>query len=303
MTGQFILQIARPFTVLGLCLAGCGSPTTAPGTPDTTTPFTPTTSPTGSSTYNSTLGPDPDFSEPHGRIRTQWWLDDDQANLTGHFADGTTPQLRVETERSGNCRVMGYTPSLCEPACAVDEACVNEECVPYPSRLDRGDLTWTWPDGDVSLPPSALLDYWHIASASTAGETAIAFDGLTLLAPTVRPVIPTGDWNQALSDRPTGADVTLSWSNPIAGARVRLAMTDCVGSHGGIGEAEIECEGPDSGELVMDGGILDALDDGDWTRGECGSHNFDRYHSTAPADDALTRFESFATRSLFYRPD
>jgi hypothetical protein len=103
--------------------------------------------------------------------------------------------------------------------------------------------------------------------------------------------------------RGEGESASLRWSNPIQDARVRLHMTGCVGSHGGIATAEIECEGPDTGELVIAGVFLDALAAGDWTHGECGGHELLRYHAAAdPQDDGL-RFESGAVTQFFWRPD
>ena len=51
---------------------------------------------------------------------------------------------------------------------------------------------------------------------------------------------------------------------------------------------EIECEGPDEGELVIPGSFLDALAncEGCWGQGECGLHKLLRYHAVeADADD------------------
>ncbi|MBT3222533.1 MAG: hypothetical protein HN348_25955, partial [Proteobacteria bacterium] len=97
-------------------------------------------------------------------------------------------------------------------------------------------------------------------------------------------------------------DAVLRWKNPVENARIRLHMTDCLGTHGGLAEAEIECEGPDTGELVIPGKYLDMLDDGDWSHGECGTHTFARYHSAAPEGDDTMRFETIGNEGLFYRP-
>ena len=110
---------------------------------------------------------------------------------------------------------------------------------------------------------------------------------------------PIRPWDEVIRDRGDG-DATLRWSNPVPGARIRLHMTDCVGSHGGIAAAEIECEGPDSGGLVLPGAYLDLFDAGDWTHGECGSHTFERYQPAVAGD---LRLETVADGGLFYRPD
>jgi hypothetical protein len=79
-------------------------------------------------------------------------------------------------------------------------------------------------------------------------------------------------------------------------------MTDCTGSHGGFADAEIECEGPDTGELVIPGTFLDALEAGNWGQGECGLHTFDRYHSATPEGDTTVRFETVGPGDVFYFP-
>ncbi|MCP4447659.1 MAG: hypothetical protein GY811_20325 [Myxococcales bacterium] len=79
-----------------------------------------------------------------------------------------------------------------------------------------------------------------------------------------------------------------------------LPRVDCAGSHGG--EAEISCEAPpDTGELTLPAHFLDALDDADWSRGECGSHEVIRYDTDSVACGNF-RFESHALASFFYRP-
>ena len=80
-------------------------------------------------------------------------------------------------------------------------------------------------------------------------------------------------------------------------------MTDCTGSHGGLAAAELECEGPDTGDLVIPGAFLDVMDAGDWSHGECGSHAFERYHSAALEDDDTVRLETVGDAGFFYRPD
>jgi len=258
--------------------------------------------PGGSANYSASLGDDPDFSQPHGRILVQTWLDYGDIQLSGAFADGPPPSPHTESERSGSCRLMTYTPTTCTPACADTELCVDAECVGWPERQDRGDLEWTWPDGQQTVSPDGTLGYWATGSATQAGEVEIEVDGLVLTSPTIDVAEADGDWARAISDRGSD-DAVLRWTNPILDARVRLHMTDCVGSHGGLAEAEIECEGPDTGELAIPDAYLDILDAGDWSHGECGSHLFARYHAAAPVDDTTIRLETWGEAGLFYRPD
>ena len=82
---------------------------------------------------------------------------------------------------------------------------------------------------------------------------------------------------------------------------MRLHMTDCAGSHGAIGESEIECDAPDAGELTLPDAFLDALEAGDWSHGECGSHNLIRYAADTAADESF-RFEAQGVTGFYYFP-
>ncbi len=257
--------------------------------------------PGGSGSYTGDLDEDPDFSDPHGLIQVETWLDYGETQLMGAFADGPRLRFHEESERIGNCRLMTYTPAPCDPPCDGDSSCVGGECVPWPVREDRGDLLWTWPDGEQTVSPDGALAYFATGAASTGGEVSIEVGELTLTSSTIERPVESGSWLDAITSRGSG-DATLRWKDPIVDARIRLHMTDCTGSHGGFAAAEIECEGPDSGELVIPGSFLDALEAGDWSHGECGSHTFERYHASAPDDDPLTRLETIGAGGLFYFP-
>ncbi len=264
-------------------------------------PPDPVPQPGGSGPYSAAIGSDPDFSEPHARIQVRTWLSFGETSLQGAFADGPALRAHVETERIGNCRLMEHSPSSCPPDCSPGELCVSGECLAWPDRVDRGDMEWSWPDGEQTVSPDSLLGYYATGSASTAGEVTLTGDGLALQASIIEPADATGSWEQALANR-GDADGVLRWSNPVLDARVRLHMTDCVGSHGGLSAAEIECEGPDTGELVIPDSFLTLLEAGDWSHGECGSHTFDRYHAAAPEGDTTVRFETIGPSGFFYFP-
>ena len=257
--------------------------------------------PGGSGNYTDDLGDDPDFTDPHGLIQVQTWIDYGETQLMGAFSDRPRLRFHEPSEEIGNCRLMTYLPTTCTPPCDGDDSCIDGECVPWPLREDRGDLLWTWPDGEQTVTPDATLGYYATGSAATEGEVSIELDDLTLAASTIGPPVADGDWVDAIISRGSG-DATLRWLDPILDARVRLHMTDCVGSHGGIAPAEIECEGPDTGELVIPGSFLATLEAGDWSHGECGSHTLERYHASAPDDDPLTRLETLGAGGLFYFP-
>ena len=257
--------------------------------------------PGGSGGYTRDLGDDPDFSDPHGLIQVQTWLDYGETQLQGGFADGPRLRFHHPSEVIGNCRLMTYTPSTCDPACDDAAACVDGECTAWPVRDDRGELLWSWPDGEQTVAPDEWNGYYGTGEAATEGEVSIEVGELSLTASTIGPPLESGSWVNQITSRGSG-DATLTWQDPILDARVRLHMTDCVGSHGGFAAAEIECEGPDTGELVIPGSFLDELEAGDWSHGECGSHTFERYHAAAADDEALERLETIGPGGLFYFP-
>lgn len=262
----------------------------------------PTPLPGGSANYSASLDDGPDFSRPHSLAAADWWLAYDSGGLFASFSDSPPVDFQTELEREGSCRLVGFESSFCDAGCEWGEQCVDGECVGEAPREDRGALLWSWPEGSEELQPDDLLGYWGSAQASTVGASEVTVSAITLEAPTLLPVTPDGSWEDALSARAAGEDLTLRWTDPLEDSRVRLHMTDCVGSHGGIGAAEIECEGPDSGALVIPGAYLDALADGDWSRGECGSHALVRYAAAADPQDTGLRYESRASASFFWRP-
>ena len=102
---------------------------------------------------------------------------------------------------------------------------------------DRGDLLWTWPDGEQTVTPDAAHGYFATGSPSTEGEVSIEVDGLALTASTIGPPVEDGSWIDAITSR-GASDAVLRWQDPILDARIRLHMTDCTGTHGGIAAAE-----------------------------------------------------------------
>ncbi len=264
-------------------------------------PTTPTPQPGGSANYSRSLGDGPDFSDPHGRIAVQTWFDYGETSLDGAFSDGPRLRFHTETAREGSCRLMTSGSTTCTPECQGTDQCIDGQCVAYPERIDRGDLEWTWPDGEQTVEVSDLLSYYATGEASTEGDVSIRVDGLELTAPTITGPESQGAWEAALANRGSG-DATLRWSNPIQDARIRLHMTDCMGSHGALAAAEIECEGPDVGELVVPDAFLQELEAGDWSHGECGTHTFQRYHAAAPVDDTTIRLETIGNGGLYYFP-
>jgi len=245
---------------------------------------------------------EPDFEVPAGAIRVRTWFSLGETELSGVFANAPPLRFHRESERIGQCRLMEpHEPSTCTPACASTAACIDASCRPYPTRFQRGPIEWVWPDGQQTVSPSDISGYHAVGEAHQPGEVVVQVDGFTLRAPSEHAMTPDADWMANLTARAAGADVTLRWTNPSLNARIRLHMTDCTGTHGGLAAAEIDCEGPDSGALVLPGAFLDRLDAGDWSHGECGSHTFERYHVDTVDGDDTFRLETIARADLFYR--
>lgn len=241
----------------------------------------------------------PSFDRAAGTIAVQAFPNSNIITLAGYFGDGPDLEVRTESDRSGACRLMTFTPSFCDPQCTGFDVCVDSQCESWPPRLNKGTIEWTWPGGQMSVQPDNTDYYSANGQFSQHGEVSLGVDGDTLRVQSMDNLVQVGDWADAITNR--SGDAVLRWSNPVAGARVRLDMTDCVGSHGAIAAAEIECEGPDTGELIVPGAFLDTLDAGDWSRGECGSHQIIRYNTDSPNGSGF-RFEAQSLGSFFYRP-
>ena len=93
-------RVPFPVLLLTTLVLACDSPEPRPG---------------GSGSYTRDLGDDPDFSDPHGLIQAHTWLKYGETQLTGGFADGPRLRFHEPSELIGNCRLMTYTPSTCDP--------------------------------------------------------------------------------------------------------------------------------------------------------------------------------------------
>jgi hypothetical protein len=229
-------------------------------------------------------GPDPIFERPAGRFVL--FAFPTYLSVRGSISDGPPLEFHHETERSGMCRLLRFGATTCTPACEAPAVCVDDACVSAPASVPAGELTL---DG-VGLGPIAVLEdpfhayYWD-AEVETeldmprlvaSGDEVPAFE---LSACPVDAPTATGDWSALLDARADGESVTLTWADPLDTARIYLRMTTGIGTHGGISPVEIECEGPDVGELVLPGSYLDALYAEGWSCGECGGNDLIRYHA------------------------
>ncbi len=258
--------------------------------------------PKGPANYSDALSEIPDFSVPYGRVFVSASFEFETTTITGRFADGPEPRFHHESKRIGQCRLVEYTPTFCTPACQDNSVCIDSACVGWPQYIDRGTLLWSWPGRERRIEAVEEHDFRYDATdtISETGMVSVSFEDVTLSAPIVEEPVPEGDWYALLETR--DGDVVLRWSNPAQNARIRLYMTDCEGTHGGIANSEIECEGPDTGTLTLPGAFLDALESGSWGRGECGEHVLQRYYAAAPENNDLIRFETLGAVRFYYFP-
>jgi len=252
---------------------------------------------------------DPIFGQTSSRFQVSaapaWVIFD------GAVYDGQRIKFHVESQRQGQCRLLTYTSSLCTPACGAGHACVDSECVPFPTVQSVGTVVLAGVGSDAMVDANGTGQYYWFTdgtgvdelttvSVSAPGDVGPAFE---LSACATASPLPTTNWDQLLADRADGQDVTLQWSNPIDTARVYLRMTTGIGTHGGISPFEIECEGRDTGSLTLPGSYLDALYSTGWSCGECGNNDLFRYHATETTiGDYTVQLRSQSSVSFWHIP-
>ena len=231
--------------------------------------------------------------------------------FSGRVYDGAPPDPFTEAVREGHCRMLTSAQSFCDPACEWGtEVCIVDTCHTYPGVRSAGALTLTGVTGTpVTVQPQDPAYYtWDSTEAFTvenvqlaaAGDVVAAFELEACAPPQLTPV---GDWSALLEAREPGADVTLTWSDPAAGARVYLRMTTGIGTHGGVSPVEVECEGPDTGTLTLPGAFLDALFADGWSCGECGDNTLKRYFADEVEVSGTTIQLRVSTETTFwFRP-
>lgn len=255
--------------------------------------------------------PGPDFSPPASMLALE--LADWGLSFTGAVFAGSAVTYHTEAARDGQCRLLTYSPVLCDPACELPQVCVNKACADQPTPVGAGTLTLTgFPGEPLTIAPSFEGSYFFQTedikgedagpslTLSSPGDAVPAF---SLSAGPVTAPTPTDDWSARMKNRGAGLDVTLSWSDPTPGARIYLRMTTGIGTHGGISPAEIECEGPDTGSLVIHGSYLDILYEDGWSCGECGVNDMWRYRASTTDGADPVQFRVRAKTQFHHHPN
>ncbi|MCA9491932.1 MAG: hypothetical protein KC621_18495 [Myxococcales bacterium] len=279
---------------------GCGGDDDGSGHSGTT----PTT-PTGTCAASATdaLGAAPDFDGASGELVVREL--GPYSTLSGAFLDRPPVDLHVEADRRGQCRLVTYTPTTCTPSCvAGTELCVGGTCVTQERVQRAGALTLGGVSEPLTTDPDGTGRYWVMfdsAGGDATLEVAVGADvgAASASACHVGPVVPAEDWTALLGARADGADAELRWNNVNPEARVRVRMTTGVATHGGVAHAEIECEGPDTGSLVLPGPFLDELFREGWGCGECGNHELRRYRAGAIGDSGARLVQEAVTPFWF----
>ena len=162
-------------------------------------------------------------------------------------------------------------------------------------------------EDDIAVAEDGLHNYfWDgqggpaptMPGLTAAGADVPAFD--LEVCPSTS-ATPDGDWSALLEARAPGEPVLLTWSDPLADARIYLRMTTGIGTHGGISPVEIECEGPDVGALELPGDFLDALYAEGWACGECGGNDLIRYYADE-TDDGGVQLRSESVTNFWFIP-
>jgi hypothetical protein len=281
------------------------APADADASPPDATPDTDVTEPP-----DAGVGSEPDFSWPDNQLTLElayWGL-----YLQGALFSGPRASFHTEQDRQGQCRLLTFTFVPCEPGCEWPEMCAGGQCIAQPPLLSAGTLQLTgFPGGPIAIEPTSDGAYWYQTEAvksdgtETVTLTAPGADasGFSLQAKAVEAPEPEGDWSALLAARAPGEDVTLTWTDPTADARVYIRMTTGIGTHGGISPVEIECEGPDTGSLLLPGAYLDALYAEGWSCGECGDNTLWRYRADVTATEPHVQLRVQSRASFYHHPN
>lgn len=259
--------------------------------------------------HDVVVNPEPDFLWPPSQFALE--LADWGLSFSGLVVDGPRVAFHIEAERDGFCRKLTYEPVNCTPTCGVDAVCVGGECKTHPLPISIGDVELSgFSNGTIVVSEGPVGQYFYQTETVFAADAPqniglspvesgpLAFD---LTVSKVTAVVPAADWSQIISARGQG-DATLRWNNPDPTARIYIRMTTGIGTHGGISPVEIECEGPDVGELRLPGSFLDALYAEGWSCGECGGNDLWRYRAATTESSNPIQFRVQARSTFFHHP-
>jgi hypothetical protein len=215
---------------------------------------------------------DPQFVDGENRITIaegEWrGVGDGWAGVSAWFSDA--PSFQTESARAGACRLMVSDTMYCE---GCEGFCVSGVCTEWPVGRSAGTititgmagvspLTLTWMDSYYSnspQPPRDMFDPGDAISVTAAGDAVAGFAASVTGVEEIDPDLVGACGNEMRLVR--GEDKRVTWSDPVAGARVYLRLPSPNNGHGMPPRAVIECEGPDTGQLTVPAALIDGLPD------------------------------------------
>ena len=241
---------------------------------------------------------------------------EDLGSLEGGVLSGPRLSFHTEIERVGECRLLVYEGDTCEEDCMrYGLQCFDGECVDDDATyVDSGDIRLRDATGlDRTISPSDIFSYYYqtgeLARSSNEWVSLdLEIDGqsVSLRACVPAPLDPNPSLDDASAAWQPGEDLVLTWDTVESNSRIYLYMTTGIGTHGGISPVEIECEGPDHGELTIPAAFLSALDCEPycWSCGECGYHYLIRYHTDqTEVGGKIVRLNNQTQSGFMFRPD
>jgi hypothetical protein len=240
-------------------------------------------------TVDAGIAPDadhvPDFDEPQALIVVG--LVDNPATgeslalgLDGHLRREPMPDPMMLVTTMGACRYRTSQLGFCDPFCE-NGVCVSDGvCVPFPADHDAGALTLELPGGARTVPFEPYgYQFYEVGDPVQGGQPlAVHAPGADFAAFELEAVVPApllieGPWPP---DFVRGQDLVLRWA-PDPGARIYLRLVSDTAGHGLYPPAAIECEAPDTGELLVPWPLLERLlEPANWGCGDCRSSMFTR---------------------------
>ena len=228
------------------------------------------------------------------------------------FPFGVFAGFQTETARAGDCRLLEHRPGSCDPPCVAAVCTESGTCVPWLVSASAGTIDfdggraalhlpyddfrgYAWIDPEVAAP---AVDECATVTAHAPGDAAPRFElaaiGVGALPPdTIGLALEVSD----------DADARVTWPAWGSDARVRLRLVSPNRGHGTPSAAIIECDVPDTGELVVPRELIAHLPPShdDYCAGyDCPASELVRYHRTA-IDAAAGRIELAVGSALEFR--
>ena len=206
-----------------------------------------------------------------GRVRVVEYGGDIGASsiVSAEIRAGALPTTQEVVDEDGDCILLDGERTnswLCDPMCEGDEACINDECVPYPLLAPSGVITIEGLTVEAELEPMGAGHYEgiflqdtslfypgaQIHATSQGGETP-AFSMSAVGVEPLESDVAQVDWVQ-------GEDIVYTWEPPtqsIPGSRIQLLIQ--TGWHGAPSLTTLWCETDDDGEITIPASITEQI--------------------------------------------